>query len=355
MATEDLTTYTEVDAGAGLTVTAAKVDSNETDDTTQDYVYKDFGVDYFAADFLFNFEFYINVLNANDNQNSPWLMSNYIGGTSAHQAQSAGDRKYYHVQLHQAGVANVDLYFHEWTPDGDFYTSWASPANNTIYYCQVERDEDVGTYGTLYLRIYSDSAHTDLITTLTNTLHTEKYNFRYMYAFCGYATYYIGYSQNFEFITSQALSIACAQGSYALTGQALTMTQALNMACAQGSYVLTGIATAFSIGQTLVAAMGSYALTGFDVTFLRTWIMALAQGSYTLTGQALGLYKGWYMALETGYYTLTGFAIFLLGWLKRVKPDRGTYTGRTKPSMGVYTARTKPSMGDWTKRTKPIN
>lgn len=157
------------------------------------------------------------------------------------------------------------------------------------------------------------------------------------------------------YTTTIDYSMAAGQGSYALTGQALTMTQALKMTLDQGSYALTGFATALSKGYTLVAEMGSYVLTGFDLTMIRTWIMTMAQGAYTLTGQALTMTIAWVMSLSTGYYTLTGFAIFLLGWLKRVKPSLGVWTSRTKPSIGVYTPRTKPAIGTYTKRTKPIN
>lgn len=139
-----------------------------------------------------------------------------------------------------------------------------------------------------------------------------------------------------------AYTLTCAQGSYSLTGQTLGMIQALTMACAQGSYALTGIATVLNKGYTLVAAMGSYALTGIDLTMTKSLIISLAQGAYTLSGQALTLSLGLVMSCATGFYTLSGFILRFAGYLKRIKPSRGTYTPRTKPSMGSYIKRTKP-------------
>lgn len=138
-------------------------------------------------------------------------------------------------------------------------------------------------------------------------------------------------------------TLTCGQGSYTLTGQVLAMTRQLRMTLDQGSYVLTGFALGMSPGYGMLCTMGSYVLTGFDLSFGRTWIMTLAQGSYTLTGQAINMGLSFTMALQTGYYTLTGFAAFFLGWFKRTKPSRGTYTPRTKPSIGSWTKRNKPS------------
>lgn len=138
-------------------------------------------------------------------------------------------------------------------------------------------------------------------------------------------------------------TLALAQGSYTLTGQALGMTKALHLTCAQGSYVLTGIAATIGKGYTLALAMGSYVLTGISLTLTKALRITCAQGSYTLTGQALGMTRQLIMTMSTGYYAITGFATLFLGWFKRVKPSRGTYTPRTKPSVGTWTKRTKPT------------
>lgn len=50
-----------------------------------------------------------------------------------------------------------------------------------IYYLEIERDEGVGTFGTLYCRIYDDEARTNLVDTLSLTLRANQ-DLRYVYA-----------------------------------------------------------------------------------------------------------------------------------------------------------------------------
>lgn len=144
------------------------------------------------------------------------------------------------------------------------------------------------------------------------------------------------------YTTTIDYTLTCAYGSYTLTGQATTFTKALKMILAQGSYTLTGFATLFSNGYTLIAEYGSYALTGVATNLTKALNMTMAYGSYTLTGVATVFTKALKLTASTGYYTLTGFIMYILGWFKRIKPSRGTYTKRTKPSAGTWTKRTKP-------------
>jgi len=165
-----------------------------------------------------------------------------------------------------------------------------------------------------------------------------------------------GFLYSISPVTTVDYTLACAQGSYTLTGQTLNMTKALSLALAQGSYTLTGFAAGLGKGYTLLMSMGSYALTGFDANFTKSLIISCVQGAYTLTGQTLTMTIAiLFTGIETGYYTLTGFAIFLLGWIKRVKPLIGDWTKHTKPGIGSYTKHTKPSIGTYTKRTKPTH
>jgi len=67
----------------------------------------------------------------------------------------------------------------------DTIDSYTSLSQNTDYYLTLKRDEAIGTYGTLYAYIYSDSARTTLVDTLTVTL-TEKQDFRYLFGMISY-------------------------------------------------------------------------------------------------------------------------------------------------------------------------
>jgi len=83
---------------------------------------------------------------------------------------------------------------------GNRQSSIYSITVGTTYYLKIVRDESVGTYGTLYCYIYSDSARTTLLDTLTLTLSTAKYDFRYLYALASYnagtAHEHSGYVEN---------------------------------------------------------------------------------------------------------------------------------------------------------------
>ncbi len=111
-----------------------------------------------------------------------------------------------------------------------------------------------------------------------------------------------------SFVFSVNNTLACAQGSYTLTGQALALKKSMHVLMAQGSYALTGFALAFIRGRTMVLAQGSYFLTGFSLAFTKAMHISLAQGSYVLTGFAMATQRAAHMTMETGYYVLTGFA-----------------------------------------------
>jgi len=60
-------------------------------------------------------------------------------------------------------------------------------SSDTVYYLEMERDEDVGTYGALYCRIYSDEERTTLVDTLSLALH-EKRDFEGVMALAAHDT-----------------------------------------------------------------------------------------------------------------------------------------------------------------------
>ncbi|MCL4873868.1 hypothetical protein KJ039_07295 [bacterium] len=69
----------------------------------------------------------------------------------------------------------------ETTSSGDIATDTYTCEQGKIYYLEIERDEAVGTYGTLYCRIYDDEARTNLVDTLSLTLRAAQ-DLRYVYA-----------------------------------------------------------------------------------------------------------------------------------------------------------------------------
>lgn len=108
-----------------------------------------------------------------------------------------------------------------------------------------------------------------------------------------------------------AYSVPLAQGSYSLTGQAVTLQGAHQLALAQGSYSLSGQAVTFQGAHLLTAAQGSYTLNGQDLTLTPSGqdpVLTAAQGSYVLTGQSINLNRGFSAILSQGSYVLTGFS-----------------------------------------------
>ena len=109
-----------------------------------------------------------------------------------------------------------------------------------------------------------------------------------------------------------ARTLALAQGSYVLSGQTLGIRASRTLALGQGSYTLSGQTVALKAGRTLAIAQGSFALGGQDVGLRASRLLALAQGSYALSGQDAGLRASRLLTLEQGGYTLTGEAVAML-------------------------------------------
>jgi hypothetical protein len=77
------------------------------------------------------------------------------------------------------------LWLQETNGAADATDSSVGLSGDTNYYVTVKRDEDTGTYGTLYAYIYSDISRSTLEDTLTVTL-TEKQDFRFLYGMISY-------------------------------------------------------------------------------------------------------------------------------------------------------------------------
>lgn len=130
--------------------------------------------------------------------------------------------------------------------------------------------------------------------------------------------------------TSTQYTLALAQGSYTLTGQAVGIIRTIRMTLAQGSYALTGQAVALGKRYTIAIAQGAYTLTGQAVSILRVIRMTAAQGSYTLSGQAVTLKRMYTMVIATGSYALTGFSLFMRTFYTALTKAATSFTGQTK-------------------------
>jgi hypothetical protein len=178
MSIEDLTTYTEVDAGNNIVISTSKVTFTSLNRGSISYVYKDKGVDNFDSDFIHEFKFrYLGASSYAYGWTYPWFLSNVI----SHE----------YICLEALGLRFESKKFTlQQKINGSSYDSNQFTTEiNVDYFLTIERDESVGTYGTLYCRIYSDEARTNLLHTLTLLLQQAKQDFRYFYALCNRGVY----------------------------------------------------------------------------------------------------------------------------------------------------------------------
>ena len=160
------------------------------------------------------------------------------------------------------------------------------------------------------------------------------------------------YSLAIADLVTRALGLSEITGAYALTGQAATLTYShivgstYTLGCARGTYSFA-IADTVTFGQNFVASAGTYALTGLPT--VRKFTIGIAPGAYTLFGSAVGLSKTGAKSLfvNTGSYALNGVAANLVKGSRYTlvaAPGAYSLSGKTRTiartlacGAGVYT------------------
>jgi len=168
---EDFTTFTEVDPNNRITVQPNLIISQVTRSETA-YVYADYGVDYFK-----NFTHELEVL-ANDpttkGVHSEWVLANAVGNLN--ELRGAGEN-YITVQMYDMEPTGTRYIILREYYEGTVYQQYVTGLSvNTKYYLRIKKE---GT--SLTLEVYSDAERTNLLYTLSITLHID-YAFRYLYA-----------------------------------------------------------------------------------------------------------------------------------------------------------------------------
>jgi hypothetical protein len=221
MAIENLTTYTEVSGAGAITVStsAATFNTMRRDDVA--YVYKDFGLNYFA-DFNIDFEAKID---ATDTQGNTAIcaVSNTIGTFGDMQTANDGI-----VVWAYSSASDLRFYVSDYNLDNsDFYTDGGTSSN--LLYMTFIRNGSTST-----LDIYSDSGRTSLIDSLSITSETGDKRYFYALASRDGGTFpsdtISGYTQNFEIqfasssSSSSSLSSSSSSTSYKPYENLLTYT-----------------------------------------------------------------------------------------------------------------------------------
>ena len=186
MAVENYTTYSEYDA-SGLVTVAANTLTVAGNNNTAFSVHKVFAAGHFSGDFEHVVATKIN----NDGENNKsygvfWGLSNKTSDEahSPKQIDEANEDVLYAVAQEYTND-KVAIILREVVAGTQYQSFELSLSLGAWYYCEIERDEDTGTYGTLLCRIYSDESRTTLLKTLSVTLH-EKEDFRTLYACASY-------------------------------------------------------------------------------------------------------------------------------------------------------------------------
>lgn len=195
MANVDYTTGTEVDAPAKLTITSSKATFTSLDRDDESYHYLDYGADFFETTFSHDFEWQVDSA-VNASLASLWSLANTTDDSFGIPTAS-GDLLYI-LQGQLSSVVRLTLK----ESNGGSITN-ATPitglSKSTLYYLTVSRVIG-GSYGSLILDVYTDSARTSLFGTTSVTL-TKDFKFRYYYPIQAYnsgnnALTTTGYVQN---------------------------------------------------------------------------------------------------------------------------------------------------------------
>lgn len=182
---EDFTSYQELDPNGRISTTTTRASANELQLGPDDArLYYDKGINYFSGDF----EHWLDVRQATGTAGVPMIYWAVANDLDDEKGLRTANKSYLSAMVLDPGGGdpNQRFYIHEHDGASGYETYWDDSVINTTRYLKIKRDETIGTYGTLYCYIYSDSARTDLLATLTLTLHTSTKDFRYLYGVNNY-------------------------------------------------------------------------------------------------------------------------------------------------------------------------
>lgn len=164
---EDFLAYVEHDPNSHIEVAKHHIDHLVYADEDA-YVYKDMGVDYFG-----DFTHLVDVKSSfGDVSGFVWLLSNDIDDVKGLKDANKTAIGIYAVGLY--GIINF-LTLYETYGGNDYQDVWEGAMSDTWLYLKIEKS---GT--NLTCKIYSDAARTNLLKTLSLTLHAD-HKFRYVF------------------------------------------------------------------------------------------------------------------------------------------------------------------------------
>lgn len=269
LAYEDFTTYTEEDPNSHITIDSNTITFSGLHANEVAYVYKDYGVNYFDGGFTHDVDVYIDSA-TNLYGNNFIVYSNNIGNIKAHD-----DNVWDYQGIYFLGSEGTITAVYVMENDGgDYYfsSSYVSINDDTPYYVRIVRDENVGTYGTLYVYVYTDSARTNLLGVESVALHTSKKDFRYLYGTSndnatGDNTDIIaGYFENLD-LSPAIDTCTCTPGAdwYISSSDNCYLATSCDLGQEYGLYLLNRGEGSFSIIDGAILSIGKLESTSTDI------------------------------------------------------------------------------------------
>lgn len=211
MAYQNPTTYVESDPNGYITTTSTRATVAAFDRDADSWLYYDFGAAYFSGRFKHRIELYVT---GTDDQSLfyPWTLQNNIESIPVLVTNNR-DALYVGLILRTGTPDTFDIGLAELDGGTAYSDNLIGFSVDTPYYIEIERDETVGTYGTLYIRVYSDSAYTTLVDDGFVTLHTSKKDFQYHFAVNSYnngttGKDFAGYVENIDLSVPYDINVA---------------------------------------------------------------------------------------------------------------------------------------------------
>ena len=200
---EDLTTYTEVDPGADLTVTSTTVTYTNLPRNLDTFLYDDFGVNFFDKN--------IGVKCSGEMSGSTQIagiISSPVFANVVDDGLGIRDGGGDALLMRQSRVSSA------WSIEAIEFDGGVQHADqhltslNFTKWFTITRDDDDGAFGAWDIDIFSDSGRTTLVDSLSISLHTSKKDYRYSYAMqswnSGSAAAATGFMENFVITTPTA-------------------------------------------------------------------------------------------------------------------------------------------------------
>lgn len=175
---QDFTTYTEVDPSGTIERTPSTITVANFKRTEDARVCDDKGVDHFDGDFEHLLDCEATSRSGDWGSFAVWALTNTADDLQA--ILDASGSFFSSTFLWRPTQPRLEIDLLESDAGTLYQDIWLSPSIGTQYWKKIKRDEVVGSFGQIQNFIYDDGPNrTNLVVTLSISLHTSKKNFRY--------------------------------------------------------------------------------------------------------------------------------------------------------------------------------